>query len=147
MRTFDNKNASMPRSVWLASGGFPQQLSVGSEDIELGLRLRRKGVQIVYDPSIVAYHHERKTFAGFVDQHRRIAMSEALLALRAPGADSLREVYIKKIILHIQSAVRRELFYLTSFQITYFFMLPCLYIVLAVVRVWTYHMTTWTHQK
>ena len=57
LRTFDNKNASMPRSVWLRGGGFSEQLSGGSEDIDLGFRLRKEGIQIIYNSSIVAYHH------------------------------------------------------------------------------------------
>ena len=82
-----------------------------------------------------------------MNQHRRIAKSEAILSSRVSKSDAINEVYGKKVILHIQSAARRELQYLRSFQIKNFVLLPCLYIVLAVVRIWTYHMTTWMHQK
>jgi len=138
MRTFDNKNASMPRTVFISSGGYSEDLVYGSEDIDLGIRMKNKGVQIIFDPTIIAYHHERSSFDSFIAQHLRIAKSEGVLDKHLSSKDKIRMIPIRKTALNLVSAARREYYYLRYWRIKDLFLLPCVYIVLALVRVYGY---------
>lgn len=138
IRTFDNKNASVPRTTLQKYGIFFEGLVLGSEDIELGIRLRHHGVKIFFDPSIIAYHHERPTFTGFLQQHLRIARSEGKLDKQLELQDKQHMLYQPKLFLHMQSALRRETVYLRQRRIRDFFLLPALYILLLGIRIWGY---------
>ena len=138
MRTFDNKNASVARAVLGVRGGFSDDLTHGSEDIDLGIRLRKKGIKIFLEPSIIAYHHERSTFRGFWSQHLRIAKSEGILDQRLSNKDKIRMLHGRKTLLNATSAVRREINYLRAGRIKDFFLLPPLYLTLLFTRIWGY---------
>lgn len=139
MRTFDNKNLCIPRTAIAKTGNFNEKLLYGSEDIELGLRFVRAGIPIVYEPSIVAFHHERNTFQGFIRQHMRIAQSESVI--------NFGLIHQYKLTLHIRSFLRRELHYIQSGRALNAFLLPFLYAVLAVIRFSVYYTTTWRVKK
>ncbi len=50
-------NASARRDVLLTVGGFDESFTgYGHEDLELGYRLRKAGITIVYEPRAVSYH-------------------------------------------------------------------------------------------
>ncbi len=50
-------NASVQRDDLLRVGGFDESFTgYGHEDLELGYRLQKAGVQIVYEPRAVSYH-------------------------------------------------------------------------------------------
>jgi len=50
-------NASVPRDALIAVGGFDESFTgYGHEDLELGYRLERAGLEIVYEPKAVNYH-------------------------------------------------------------------------------------------
>lgn len=138
MRVFDNKNASVPRKVLTQHGGFLDSLVFGSEDIELGIRMRHRGVKIFFDPSVVAYHHERSTLAGFLQQHLRIARSEGVLDRRLADENKIHMLSIQKLAFHVKSAFLREVLYLVQGRIRDFFLLPILYILLLLLRIWGY---------
>jgi glycosyltransferase involved in cell wall biosynthesis len=53
-------NASAPRSILIAAGGFDEQFRM-YEDLELGLRLEALGVGQRYEPTAVAYQIYEKT--------------------------------------------------------------------------------------
>lgn len=56
---FDPANASLPRSELLAAGLFDEQFGTyGWEDIDLGFRLRRRGLARVFRRDAVAYHFQ-----------------------------------------------------------------------------------------
>lgn len=147
LRTFDNKNLCMPKSVIRRLGVFNEALERGSEDIELGIRYARGDVPILYDPSIVAYHNERGTLWGFIRQHVRIAQSEAFLDTHLSKRDRIGVANKKKTRLHVRSFLRRELYYLKTGRMIQFFQTPTLYVMLAVIRFWSYYMTAWNTQK
>lgn len=138
MKSFDSKNASLPRHVFWQHHGLSPQMHRGSEDIELGMRLRRNGIRIYLDKSIVASHHERTTLRSFLAQHKRFAESEGYLDKILPEADRLGVVPAKKLFLHAQSFIRRERMYIRHFQWKEALLLPLLYITLALIRVWGY---------
>lgn len=53
-------NCSIRRSVFLKSGGFDANMRPRLEDLELGLRLYKLGVETVVDPEAVLTHYESK---------------------------------------------------------------------------------------
>lgn len=138
LKTFDNKNASMPTSLLAKYGNFSQRQSNGAEDIELGLRMARHGVPIIFDRSIICYHHERDTLMGFVRQHLRFAKADAVLSHDIPDERTLAMFVRQKIVLHAESAVRRERMYLQSGRVDLVLYLPILYLLLFIVRLWGY---------
>ncbi len=138
LRTFDNKNVSLPRTLFTTYGMYLPALSRGGEDIELGLRFHRNGVPIVFAPHIIAYHHERTTLAGFVRQHLRFAQSDAILSHKLHEKTTVGTFVGYKILLHTKSALRREIMYLRTGNIRYALYLPFLYLTLFFLRIWGY---------
>jgi len=138
MKSFDSKNASVPRRVFWTHNGLSPQMSRGSEDIELGLRLRRNGIRIYLDKSIIASHHERTTLISFLMQHKRFAESEGYLDKILPKTDRLGIVPVKKLFLHAVSFTRREMMYIRSHKWKEALLTPLLYTSLALIRVWGY---------
>ena len=75
LATFDSKNASFKAKIFRLGLLFNEKFG-RSSDIELGLRLRKKGFKIGYSPKIKAYHRERTTLISFLKQHINIAKGE-----------------------------------------------------------------------
>lgn len=66
-------NASVRREDLLAVGCFDEQFTgYGHEDLELGYRLARSGVEILYDPEAVNYHWHP---VGFAEQVGRMELA------------------------------------------------------------------------
>ena len=137
MVTFDNKNMSIPAKI-LKNNLFLESMRLGAEDIELGKRLRRKGVKIYYVPSIKASHHERSTLKGFFYQHLRIAKGEAVLDKKLSEDEKVGMLVNKKNMLSLVSFLKRELSYLSKFDFISFFYLPFLYLLLLFTRIYGY---------
>jgi GT2 family glycosyltransferase len=53
-------NLALNRSLALAFGGFDEGLPA-AEDNDFGYRWRRAGLELVYDPSMVVWHHDWRT--------------------------------------------------------------------------------------
>lgn len=138
LRTFDNKNLCIPRWVIRTQGLFDESLTRGSEDIELGVRYHRAGIPILYEPKILAYHHERTTFMEFMRQHVRIARSERLVDRNFLHEDRIHMIPTRRIFLHMRSALLREWRYLRDGRLFDAMRLPILYIVLVCVRIYGY---------
>ena len=138
LKTFDNKNASLPKSLLKKYGMFSEKQSHGAEDIELGLRLHAHGVPIHFAPRIIAYHHERSTLAGFIRQHLRFAVADSVLAKDVPREETLAMFVRQKVLLHIQTALHREWWYIKTGDVGKALYLPVLYVTLFIMRVWGY---------
>lgn len=135
MKSFDSKNASMPRALFWQYNGLSPAMYRGSEDIELGIRMRRGGVRILLDRSIVAYHHERTTLKSFLVQHQRFAQSEGYLDHILLPSERLGVIPQKKLLLHIRSFFRRELSLMSNGKLYDACILPIIYILLAIIRI------------
>jgi len=138
LKVFDSKNASIPRLLFWKYGGLSRSMHLGSEDIELGLRLRRHGIHIYFDSSVVVSHRERTTRKEFLDQHRRFAASEGHLDHVLPKSERLGVIPQKKLLLHIRSFIARERHFLKHGKIKDAVFLLFLYIALAWIRIWGY---------
>lgn len=51
----------LQKSIFQEVGGFTEQLSVAFNDVDLCLKIRKAGYQIVYQPYAEAYHYESKS--------------------------------------------------------------------------------------
>ncbi len=143
LRILDNKNASISRSLIGAVGGFSHTMTRGSEDIELAIRLRRNEIPIYFDRSIVCYHHERTTLAGFIRQHLRFAASEGYLDAVVVPAERIQLVTWNKFRIQMIYACSREISYLKEGNIRSALLNPILIILLACIRVWGYATNRW----
>ncbi len=138
LRILDNKNASIPRKLIVSVDGFCEELDCGSEDIEFGIRLRSQGVEIRFDPSIIAYHHERTTYKEFVAQHLRFARCEGHLDRLLPAGERMGLVRMDKLMRQLHSAYIRECSYIQTGKLKEAVMLPFLYVVMACIRIYGY---------
>jgi peptidoglycan/xylan/chitin deacetylase (PgdA/CDA1 family)/GT2 family glycosyltransferase len=76
-------NLSLPRSDFLAVGGFALDLVV-EHDVELGYRLARAGMAFVYIPDAVAHEEDRDTLERFITDARRRGSVATMLYERHP---------------------------------------------------------------
>ena len=73
---FYTSNLSISREFFRESGGFDEDFGeYGWEDIELGWRLHRMGMRLVYHPRAVAHHHHPTSVRAFVRRQRRVGAS------------------------------------------------------------------------
>lgn len=63
--------AMIKKSVFDEVGGFEEDLAVAFNDIDLCLKVRKKGYKILYNPSAVLYHYESKS-RGYEDTPEKI---------------------------------------------------------------------------
>ena len=67
LRDFYSGNTSLRRDVLLDAGSYDEAYTMyGNEDLELSLRLRSAGVQLVYDGDALAYQHYEKSLRELV---------------------------------------------------------------------------------
>jgi GT2 family glycosyltransferase len=63
-RQFFTANASLRRSRFIAAGGFDDRFG-RAEDVELGYRLRDRGMRFAFEPQAKVWHYPRRTFASW----------------------------------------------------------------------------------
>lgn len=138
MKTIDNKNILIPRSVIKKGFIFDNTLTLGSEDIDLGKKLVRNNIKIMYARNAKAFHHERDNFKGFIMQHLRIAKAEGIVDNRLDDKQKVKMVFNNKNLLNIKSFVKRELKYIEERNLQYFLYTPFLYSLLTIIRIYGY---------
>ena len=69
------------RSVYLEAGGLDERLAVAFNDVDLGLRLRARGLRNVWVPEAELYHHESFSRGSDLAPARREAFAGELLTL------------------------------------------------------------------
>jgi glycosyltransferase involved in cell wall biosynthesis len=78
---FWTTNVSVPLATIRAIGGFNESFSeYGWEDIDVGLRLRARGVKATFNPKALAYHYKPPLRAGNVEKMVRQAQAQARTA-------------------------------------------------------------------
>jgi len=83
--------SSCKRSFMVRHGGFKQQLELGLEDIELGYRLSKFGLQVIFNPKAVSY----KNRPVFYDELCRLSEKQGTLQflMRRLHRDSVIQRY------------------------------------------------------
>lgn len=135
LNTVDNKNLAMFKTVFEKAHGFDNKLILGSEDVDLGYRLKKMGMLIELNDKAYVYHHERETFKSFLIQHKRIARSEKVVNRITIHNYQISKNYRNKIQLHLLSFIYQEFKYLINLNLTNFFYLPFLYLLLIIIRI------------
>ncbi len=80
---FWTTNVSLPLATIRAIGGFDESFAeYGWEDIDVGLRLRRRGVRAVFNPAALAYHYKPRPRSGSVEKMVLQARAQARTAVR-----------------------------------------------------------------
>lgn len=78
-------NFSVPRAVFEAAGRFDESFAeYGNEDVDLGVRLRRDGVRLVYRADASARQHHAKTLAERAADGTSKGRTAVLLARKHP---------------------------------------------------------------
>ena len=70
----------VPAKVFREVDGFCEALSVAFNDVDLCLKIRKKGYLIIYEPSVEAYHYESKS-RGLEDSADKVARFQQEIAL------------------------------------------------------------------
>lgn len=71
-------HVSLPKAALLGVGGFDERFtSAAVEDLELGLRLSRRGFVLRYEPSLVGLHDHPTTYAESLRRAERIGAAAA----------------------------------------------------------------------
>lgn len=80
-RYFYCAHVSLSREFLLAAGGFDSRFPFAAvEDIELGLRLGDRGLQLDYHPEVVVVHDHVPTLQSSIRRAERVGQSAALFA-------------------------------------------------------------------
>ncbi|MGA2206738.1 MAG: glycosyltransferase family 2 protein [Terracidiphilus sp.] len=78
-------NASLPRALLAEFGGFDETFRM-REDLELGIRLFRAGVQPLYIGNAIAYQYLEKSSADLIRDAEAFAAADVRLARKHPQA-------------------------------------------------------------
>ena len=121
-QAFYTANASAWRADLLAVGGFDESFTRAFEDVELGYRLHRHGVRLVYDPDAVVYHLHAvrlpemldtqlangEAAARAVTKHPELALAAGVPGLRASQGVA-RRFYRAALDYYFVAGLRRGL--------------------------------------
>jgi GT2 family glycosyltransferase len=82
-------HASVPRAVWLESGGMDERLRFGYEDGEFGRRLAGRGVRLCYRPDLRTFHHHAVRLAQWRERQRVMGRAGATANALSAGRPGL----------------------------------------------------------
>jgi cellulose synthase/poly-beta-1,6-N-acetylglucosamine synthase-like glycosyltransferase len=85
-RYFFGSNTSAKTGFLRANRGFDESFRPACEDIELGMRLERRGLRLTYDPGLMAQHLHPTDLPGALRRMRGAGASRALLRSRVGAA-------------------------------------------------------------
>lgn len=77
-------NSSIPRQVLVDAGGFDESFRM-REDLELGVRLRERGIRMEYVDDAIAYQYYNKTSEDLLDDAARFAVADLMFERKHPG--------------------------------------------------------------
>jgi len=82
---FYTSNISIHRDFMLENGGFDEDFPTPAwEDIELGYRLKQKGLEFIYRENAVAYHHHKTDLAAFCKRRYMIGVTASIFYEKHP---------------------------------------------------------------
>lgn len=76
---FYSCNVSLKRELFLAAGGFDPDFFFDYEDLDLGWRLHRQGMRLIYEPGALAHHLHRWDWEGIERRYVSRARAERLM--------------------------------------------------------------------
>ncbi len=82
---FYTSNLSLSRRFFLDSRGFDEDFrEYGWEDIELSLRLKKRGMRLAYNPHALAFHHHPTSLRSFLKRQHKVGYSAWTFHLKHP---------------------------------------------------------------
>jgi GT2 family glycosyltransferase len=101
-------NASVRRADLLRAGGFDESFTgYGHEDLELGYRLRRIGIEIVYEPRAVNYHCQAVPYEDQKEKMRLAGRSTARFYRKHPHFEVMLNLGMTPFSLGLHSMLSR----------------------------------------
>lgn len=94
-------NAMYRKTVLKEVGGFNEHLWPG-EDVELDLKIRRRGYTLIYNPSARVAHYRPETYRGFAGMFKRYGAAQGYL-VREYGL--FRRIHCVPIVLLVGSVL------------------------------------------
>lgn len=86
---FYTAHVSLKKAAFDATGGFDTRFPYAAvEDMEIGLRLRRRGVTLDYRPELLVLHSHPTTLDRWLERMRLVGQSAALLHRMHPDDES-----------------------------------------------------------
>lgn len=96
-RFFYTSNISLKTETLLSSGGFhPAFIHAAFEDIELGYRLEKIGLNICYKPSALGFHDHQLTLESFSKREFKVGQMHVVLLKLHPHMDASKFLEIPK---------------------------------------------------
>jgi GT2 family glycosyltransferase len=101
-------NASVRRADLLRTGCFDESFTgYGHEDLELGYRLHRSGVEIVYEPRAVSYHCQAVSYEDQKEKMRLAGRSTARFYRKHPDFEVMLKLGMTPLSLGAHSLLTR----------------------------------------
>jgi len=101
-------NASVRREDLLRAGCFDEDFTgYGHEDLELGYRLRRIGIEICYEPRAVNYHCQAVPYEGQKEKMRLAGRSTARFYRKHPDLEVKLNLGMTPLSLGLHSALAK----------------------------------------
>lgn len=87
---FYSCNISLKTRFLRSSGRFDEEFkSAAYEDVELGYRLARRGMRLLYNPAAVGYHYQRFSVEDARRRARRVAAARRIFERKEAGISTL----------------------------------------------------------
>jgi len=101
-------NASVRHQDLLRAGGFDEDFTgYGHEDLELGYRLQRLGIEIVYEPRAVNYHCQAIAYEDQKEKMRLAGRSTARFYRKHPDFNVMLNLGMTPVSLGLHSMLSR----------------------------------------
>ena len=101
-------NASVRRDDLVSAGGFDEDFTgYGHEDLELGYRLQKMGIQILYEPNAVSYHCQAVPYEDQKAKMRLAGRSTARFYRKHPDVAVMLNLGMTPISLGLHSLLTR----------------------------------------
>lgn len=101
-------NASVRRADLLRAGGFDESFTgYGHEDLELGYRLQRLGIEILYEPAAVNYHCQTIAYTDRKEKMRLAGRSTARFYTKHPHFEVMLKLGMTPLSLGAHSLLTR----------------------------------------
>jgi GT2 family glycosyltransferase len=101
-------NASVRRSDLLRAGGFDESFTgYGHEDLELGYRLQRLGIEIYYESAAVNYHCQAVAYQDQKEKMRLAGRSTARFYRKHPDFEVMLKLGMTPVSLGAHSVLTR----------------------------------------
>ena len=99
-RFFYSCNVSLKAQFLRNSGTFDEEFkSAAFEDTELGYRLAKRGMRLLYNPAAVGYHYQRFSVEDACRRARRVAAAQRIFERKEAGISFLESQARRKVRL------------------------------------------------